>query len=180
MMSCEIIKDLLPLYLDDVCSKESRELVEIHLQECEQCKKEAGKMKTTYLFEGSFIEENMREEELLMSGKRNLEQQVKKDYLEKAAFIDLFMNGLLILGFVVSIFAQIWESMELTPVILMWACVIPASVSVWEIVFIVKNRKGKESPVGHMIAMGSICLKIGLCAMALIVGITVLIYTAFS
>lgn len=35
---CEIIKDLLPLYVDKVCSKETNELVEKHLKECEDCR----------------------------------------------------------------------------------------------------------------------------------------------
>ena len=36
--SCEIIKDLLPLYVDHVCSDESIELIDQHLLECEKCK----------------------------------------------------------------------------------------------------------------------------------------------
>ncbi len=38
-IKCEVINDLLPLYVDDVLSKESRELVEEHIGECESCKK---------------------------------------------------------------------------------------------------------------------------------------------
>jgi Predicted integral membrane protein len=38
--SCEIIKDLLPLYHDGVCSKESGIAVEEHLSHCESCKAE--------------------------------------------------------------------------------------------------------------------------------------------
>ena len=34
MMKCEIIRDLIPLYLDKVCSEDSRKLVEEHLAEC--------------------------------------------------------------------------------------------------------------------------------------------------
>ena len=34
---CGIIRDLLPLYVDDICSEKSRELVEEHLQECAEC-----------------------------------------------------------------------------------------------------------------------------------------------
>ena len=37
---CNIIRDLLPLYADDVCSKESRALVDEHLQECPDCLEE--------------------------------------------------------------------------------------------------------------------------------------------
>ena len=34
---CEVIRDLLPLYADDVCSERSREIIEEHLQECPEC-----------------------------------------------------------------------------------------------------------------------------------------------
>lgn len=43
-ISCEIIKDLLPLYYDDVCSKETRALVEEHILECVTCKEELSKI----------------------------------------------------------------------------------------------------------------------------------------
>lgn len=36
--SCGVIQDLLPLYIDHVCSEESRIIVEIHLKECECCR----------------------------------------------------------------------------------------------------------------------------------------------
>lgn len=39
-ISCEIIKDLLPLYHDGVCSKESTNIVEEHLKQCENCRHE--------------------------------------------------------------------------------------------------------------------------------------------
>ncbi len=38
--SCEVIKDLLPLYIDGCCSPKSRQLVEEHLEECLSCKLE--------------------------------------------------------------------------------------------------------------------------------------------
>ena len=36
--SCEMIQDLLPLYLDGVCSEESKKAIEQHLAECSGCK----------------------------------------------------------------------------------------------------------------------------------------------
>ena len=44
-LSCEVIKDLLPLYYDKVCSKESCSLVEEHLTQCPQCVNELQKFK---------------------------------------------------------------------------------------------------------------------------------------
>ena len=37
-MSCQVIRDLMILYEDDVCSKESRGLIEEHIEECEECR----------------------------------------------------------------------------------------------------------------------------------------------
>ncbi len=39
-VSCEIIKDLLPLYFDGVCSAQSKQLVDEHLSDCVDCQKE--------------------------------------------------------------------------------------------------------------------------------------------
>lgn len=35
---CEIIRDLLPLYQDDICSEKSRNAIEEHIKECESCR----------------------------------------------------------------------------------------------------------------------------------------------
>jgi Putative zinc-finger len=42
---CRVIEDLLPLYHDDVCSEESRTLVEGHLSQCEACRNELQRMR---------------------------------------------------------------------------------------------------------------------------------------
>lgn len=36
-MNCSVIRDLLPLYVDRICSEESRELVEEHIADCKDC-----------------------------------------------------------------------------------------------------------------------------------------------
>lgn len=40
MNKCNVIRDLLPLYADKVCSEDSREMVEEHLAKCKECKQE--------------------------------------------------------------------------------------------------------------------------------------------
>ena len=35
--SCDVIRDLLPLYADDACSQDSRKMVDEHLAECPEC-----------------------------------------------------------------------------------------------------------------------------------------------
>ncbi|MGL4910943.1 MAG: zf-HC2 domain-containing protein [Romboutsia sp.] len=44
-MKCEIIKDLLPSYVDELTSNESNIEIEKHLESCSSCKKEFDKMK---------------------------------------------------------------------------------------------------------------------------------------
>lgn len=44
-ISCDIIRDILPLYLDEVVSDDTRALVEEHLDTCDSCKKEADILK---------------------------------------------------------------------------------------------------------------------------------------
>lgn len=46
-LSCDIIQDLLPLYCDGVCSQDSRQVIEAHLQECENCSADLHLMKQT-------------------------------------------------------------------------------------------------------------------------------------
>lgn len=43
---CEIIRDLLPLYVDSACSEVSKKAVEEHLQDCKLCREELNLMST--------------------------------------------------------------------------------------------------------------------------------------
>lgn len=49
-ITCDVIQDILPLYCDGVCSEDSRELVERHLESCAECSKLLGKMKQECAF----------------------------------------------------------------------------------------------------------------------------------
>ena len=41
-ISCDIIRDLLPLYAEDLVSEDSRKLVDDHLCTCDPCTKQLG------------------------------------------------------------------------------------------------------------------------------------------
>lgn len=47
MMNCNVVKDLLPLYVDDCCSVESKKLVIEHMEACDSCAKAYSLMKQT-------------------------------------------------------------------------------------------------------------------------------------
>ena len=44
-INCNIIRDILPLYVDDVVSDDTKKMVEEHLKNCEECSKEVELMK---------------------------------------------------------------------------------------------------------------------------------------
>lgn len=59
-MKCEIIKDLIPLVEDDVCSPQSKEAVLEHIQTCAACREVYEKIKIQPVFKVSADEETAR------------------------------------------------------------------------------------------------------------------------
>ena len=45
-INCNVIEDILPLYVDDVVSQDTRSVVEAHLASCEHCRGEAAAMRS--------------------------------------------------------------------------------------------------------------------------------------
>lgn len=46
-LNCSIADDLLPLYLEDMCSEDSKAALEEHLQECSSCREKLARMKNS-------------------------------------------------------------------------------------------------------------------------------------
>lgn len=78
---CNIIKDLLPLYVEDVTSQDSNKIIEEHLKECEECKKHYEELK-----DGSFIEELKEEQVNEENPKKTMKTIKKKIILGKLFF----------------------------------------------------------------------------------------------
>ncbi len=73
---CGIIRDLLPLYIDDVCNEESKQTVENHLSECEKCRNYYEAMKST---DGFVAKENDNSEDMKMANSlRNVKSKINK------------------------------------------------------------------------------------------------------
>lgn len=70
-ISCSIAKDLLPLYIEGILSEETAQAVELHLQTCENCKKDFEIMRQEFVFPSApkIQEEN---EKILKELKRQL------------------------------------------------------------------------------------------------------------
>ena len=71
---CGIIRDLLPLYIDEVCNIETSQAVEKHLAECKKCRKYYEAMKST----GGFVENKSDNSEdiKIASGLKNIKNTI--------------------------------------------------------------------------------------------------------
>ena len=43
-ISCDVIRDLLPLYVEDMLSNDSKNIVDEHIEQCESCRDELKKL----------------------------------------------------------------------------------------------------------------------------------------
>jgi hypothetical protein len=59
-VKCEVIEDLLPLYIDGVCSEESKVIVEEHLKECRLCDARYSVQKSEIIVDRSIVDENLK------------------------------------------------------------------------------------------------------------------------
>ena len=68
---CEVIKDLLPLYKDNCCSKETNKFIEHHLETCNECKEELKKYQDDFIFQNSNITEGQPMETISKKWKKD-------------------------------------------------------------------------------------------------------------
>ena len=73
---CEIIRDVLPLYIDEVCNIETKQAVEKHLAECKKCREYYEAMKST----DGFVENksDTSEDIKIASGLKNIKNTINK------------------------------------------------------------------------------------------------------
>lgn len=92
MNNCEIVRDLLPLYIDEACSEGSRTMVERHLKSCKACSEEYRIMKYPAPAEKRMKDFKEVEEKILKEGKERIETGVKHKITDKLLWLDLFLN----------------------------------------------------------------------------------------
>lgn len=78
---CDVIKDLLPLYHDNVCSSASKELIEDHLVECESCRRELAEFDVNILVE----EPDQNDAKVIKKLSDSIKKGQKKAWLKGAA-----------------------------------------------------------------------------------------------
>lgn len=163
MMDCDVIKDLLPLYIDGVCSEKSIELIEDHLHTCEACKAEYLLMKNDFVFEDTDIE--VHEMNLLQEGKKNIEKHAKRDYESIVILIDLIFNAFI---FVAGTY-KIAQFAQYSIYILIYLCMIMVPTMGCEICSIYYNHSRRNTIVSTTVAYCSIIVKLLLLLMLIAV-----------
>lgn len=87
--TCEIVQDLLPLYIDNVCSKSSQEMIREHLPDCPDCNS------MLHLLKSSQIEQELTEEKTeVIDHQRKLFR--RKTSLAGAIIAGIFMIPILV------------------------------------------------------------------------------------
>ncbi len=89
MKQCNVIADLLPLYLDGVCSEDSKSLVESHLSECEGCRSLLQNLKSTET-DGLFDQQKAN----VITGQKKLFR--RKSFTVGAVFAGIFTLPILV------------------------------------------------------------------------------------
>ena len=87
--SCDVIRDLLPLYADDACSTDSRRLVDEHLAECPDC---SGMLKR--------LQNNEIESDLQMEKQDVIEYGVKR-FKRRSATVGSTVSGVFMIPILV-------------------------------------------------------------------------------
>ena len=92
---CEVIRDLLPLYADEVCSERSRELIEEHLRECPECSAMLERLRTHE------IEEGLQEE------KEQVIEHQAKSFRRRSATVGSVVSGIFMIPVVVCLIVNL-------------------------------------------------------------------------
>lgn len=69
-INCKVVEDLMPLYIDEVCSDESKQLVEEHLINCHECLVKYNAQTSKITIDRNMIEENLKAKEPFKKIKR--------------------------------------------------------------------------------------------------------------
>lgn len=80
-ITCSIINDLLPLYIEGICSEDTKKMVELHLTECKECSQKY-KIMTSILLP----DESPSEETGIKGEQENEKEHKVNDFTAKRAF----------------------------------------------------------------------------------------------
>jgi len=96
---CEIIRDLLPLYIDNICNEKSRQAIDQHLVDCEACQNYCNAMKSSEGFVGNEYcsEDDKKMVNSLKNIKNKINNRIKHVILCAVAAIAVITGGMYLL-----------------------------------------------------------------------------------
>ncbi|PUB11130.1 zf-HC2 domain-containing protein [Paenisporosarcina sp. OV554] len=97
-VSCEIVKDMLPLYYDNVCSDDSKRMVEEHLVECDSCKMELDRIQADFKLPKEEIERNNNDGNVIKNISSFWNRSRAKSFI-KGGIISALLLSLITLGY---------------------------------------------------------------------------------
>lgn len=103
-ISCAMADDLLPLYVDGICSNDSKIALEEHLSACDSCRKKFDQMKN-----GDFYLEESIFEKDQTAGMISYAKKVRR---QKVVLGVVLITSVIILALLLSLAYQVFEVME--------------------------------------------------------------------
>jgi hypothetical protein len=98
-VSCEIIKDMLPLYYDEVCSGDSKKMVEEHLSKCNNCKMELENIEDEIHIPKNNMIENRTDSNVIKNISTSWKRLRLKSFI-KGGIISALLLTVIILGYI--------------------------------------------------------------------------------
>lgn len=151
-VDCEIIQDLLPLYIDDVCSTKSKFVVEEHVSECSRCKELLSKLDNQTVTQELSIEKN-----------RVIEKHLEKEK-KRSTMIGLITAAILMIPVIVCLICNLTVGHTLN-----WFFIVLTSIMVFASItvvpLLVNDRKilwtACSFTISLMALLGTICIYSG-------------------
>lgn len=149
---CEIIQDLLPLYIDEVCSIKSKAIVEEHILECAKCKEQLG-----------ILGNQAVTQELSNERNRVLEKHLRKEK-KRSTMIGLITAAVLMIPLIVCLICNLAVGHALN-----WFFIVLASIMVFASItvvpLLVNDKKILWTILSFLLSLvallGTICIYTG-------------------
>lgn len=160
MLECDVVQDLFKSYHDGMCSDRTVELINEHLESCEQCRNE---YQILYACEDAIAE---KEKDIYERGMEMIAKKQKEKTLSKIVFIDTLFN-IGIIGFVIRLLGDIvmvpgFSGEETGFTILIFILVAFGMFAGCELVYFIFKQRGHIPYITENIAKISIAVKVGL------------------
>lgn len=151
-LDCEIVQDLLPLYIDDVCGIKSKSLIEEHISECSKCKEVLDELGNQVVAQELSLEKN-----------RVIEKHLKKEK-KRSTIIGLIAAAVLMIPLIVCLICNLAVGHALD-----WFFIVLTSLMIFASITIVPLLANDKKllwticsfTVSLVALLGSICIYVG-------------------